>query len=160
VPDEEILTPAFYFMAETLRATALHYECVGLAANQIGWDASVFVLKHPDGIAIFINPEILLRHGDVVGIEGCLSFPGVTENLRAPTFVDVSFKTIDGDDGRIRLGHSEKVDDAVGKLLARAAFHETEHLAGRTWLDRCGDLQRKLLLKRYYKAKFAKTRSS
>ena len=47
---------------------------IGLAANQIGIDASVAVLNVREPI-ILINPEIVSKETEIPYYEGCLSFP-------------------------------------------------------------------------------------
>src|SRR5262249_23291660 len=69
-------------MAETMYAA----PGVGLAATQIGVALQLFVVDiaeegQPSDLRVFINPEILEREDDIVWPEGCLSFPGVTEDV-------------------------------------------------------------------------------
>ena len=53
-------------------------ECpngVGLAANQIGIDARVCLIRVKESI-LLVNPEIVFETGETSFEEGCLSFPG------------------------------------------------------------------------------------
>ena len=77
-------------MAETMYAAP---GC-GLAAPQIGVSLRVFVVDcaaedEPSDLRVFINPEILEKDGQVVWNEGCLSFPGVTEEIKRAERVKV-----------------------------------------------------------------------
>jgi len=70
-------------MAETMYAA----PGVGLAANQVGVLLRVFVIDianddEPSDLKVFINPEITETTGTQTWEEGCLSFPGVTEEIR------------------------------------------------------------------------------
>jgi peptide deformylase len=152
VADDVITSDEFYGRCSQLASAMMRVRGLGLAAVQIGWDAAVFVLCQDQEIApgdlrqgagVYVNPSIIVEHAGVVEDEGCLSFPGVTEKLHAPGQLVLSFTTLNGDTDRQHL---------VG-WKARAAYHETHHLAGKTMLDRMGVLQRKLFLKRYAKAK-------
>src|SRR5580693_1369773 len=74
-------------MAETMYAA----PGVGLAATQIGEAHQIFVIDiaeadQPSDLRVFINPEIIESKDEVTWTEGCLSFPGVTEEVdRAAT---------------------------------------------------------------------------
>ncbi len=70
-------------MAETMYAA----PGVGLAATQIGEPVRVFVIDiatgedDPSELRVFVNPEIVERRGEQTWEEGCLSFPGVHEDV-------------------------------------------------------------------------------
>src|SRR5690606_3248898 len=69
-------------MAETMYAA----PGVGLAANQIGVLKRIFVIDiagddEPSDLRVFINPEILDATGTQMYQEGCLSFPGGSEEI-------------------------------------------------------------------------------
>src|SRR6476660_9057239 len=77
-------------MAETMYAA----PGVGLAATQIGVMLRVFVIdiageEEPSDLRAFINPEILDVTGTQTWEEGCLSFPGVIEEIRRAERVKV-----------------------------------------------------------------------
>jgi peptide deformylase len=60
---------------------------VGLAAPQVGISKRFFVMdtRDEDGNKIpmvFINPQIIHVEGEQVGDEGCLSFPGLFQQIR------------------------------------------------------------------------------
>jgi len=61
--------------AELLQILNKRKDGIGLAANQVGIDASVAVLNIREPI-ILINPEIISRTTEIPYYEGCLSFPG------------------------------------------------------------------------------------
>src|SRR5208282_3379930 len=61
-------------------------EGVGLAAPQVGVSKRLAVIdlsmgKEPKDKLVVINPEIISREGKVYEMEGCLSFPGITEKV-------------------------------------------------------------------------------
>jgi peptide deformylase len=69
-------------MAETMYAA----PGVGLAANQVGVLKQVVVIdvSYTDGnpnLLVLINPEILHKSGKCISEEGCLSLPGVNEEV-------------------------------------------------------------------------------
>ena len=66
-------------MSRILKENMMHYEGVGLSANQIGIGERVFIMmlnmETEETITCF-NPRIIKRYDDNVWCEeGCLSFP-------------------------------------------------------------------------------------
>jgi peptide deformylase len=131
-------------MAETMYAA----PGVGLAANQIGVMLRVFVIDiaaedEPSDLKVFINPEITSVTGTQTWEEGCLSFPGVTEEIRRAERVTV--KALDRDGKAFEL-------EADG-LLAVAIQHENDHLNGVVMLDKLSAVKRRLLGRKLARAK-------
>jgi len=73
-----------------------------------------------------MNPEITPVTGNVVGPEGCLSFPEMYGDVSRPDVVDV--KALDKD--------AKPISFRCGGLLSRAIQHETDHLHGILFIDR------------------------
>ena len=113
---------------------------VGLAATQIGEALQLFVIDiadqdQPSDLRIFINPEILEEEETVVWNEGCLSFPGVTEEIERAARVRV--RALDREGKAFEL-------EAEG-LLAVAIQHELDHLKGVLMIDHVGPLKRRII---------------
>lgn len=116
---------------------------VGLAANQIGVDARVFVVDCPDAsgrnvVAHVVNPVLHLPDSRALDVddEGCLSVPGPSAEVGRPDAAYVLGVDVQGDP--IRL-------DGTGRL-ARCLQHETDHLNGLLYVDRLPAKKRKKLL--------------
>ncbi|MEU4162601.1 peptide deformylase [Actinoplanes sp. NPDC026670] len=116
---------------------------VGLAANQIGVDARVFVVDCPDAtgdhvVAHIVNPVLHLPDERELDDdrEGCLSVPGAFGFLSRPAVAHVTGVDITGKPVRI---------DGTG-VLARCLQHETDHLNGLLWVDRLSARRRKQML--------------
>lgn len=123
-------------MAETMYAA----PGVGLAAPQIGVAKRVFVIDiaandEPSDLRVFINPEFLQKQGVVTWEEGCLSFPGIHEELERAETVTVRAQD--------REGKSFELT-ATG-LLAVALQHENDHLDGTLMIDRVSLLKRRMM---------------
>jgi peptide deformylase len=121
-------------MAETMYAA----PGVGLAAPQVGVSLRVFVIDTADEnesskLRAFINPEILERRGTKSWKEGCLSFPGVAEDIKRAEYVRVKALSVDGQPFEL---------EADG-LLAVAVQHENDHLDGVLMIDKVGPIQRR-----------------
>jgi len=117
---------------------------VGLAANQIGVDASVFVIDCPDAtgrrvVGHVVNPVLEPPSGRELEVdyEGCLSLPGASCEL--PRLARASVSGLDWSGNAVRL-------EASG-LAARCLQHETDHLAGRLYIDRLPHKARRDILR-------------
>ena len=113
-----------HFVAKTLIENMLHYEGVGLSANQIGMDTRAFAMirdiEYNDVIVCF-NPRIISRSDDCVWCEeGCLSFPDQFINVHRPDKIIVKYEDEDGKDHKISLSG----------FAARVFQHEFDHLNG------------------------------
>jgi peptide deformylase len=122
-------------MAETMYAA----PGVGLAATQIGEALQLFIVdvaeeNAPSELRVFINPEILERTGEISWQEGCLSFPGVQEDVDRAAKVRVRAQGRDGKWFEL---------EAEG-LLAVAIQHEYDHLQGVLMIDHMGPLKKRL----------------
>ena len=122
-------------MAETMYAA----PGVGLAATQIGELIQLFIIdiadnEEPSDLRVFINPEILESTGELTWQEGCLSFPGVTEEIDRAAKVRVRAQDRDGKWFEL---------EAEG-LLAIAIQHEFDHLQGLLMIDHMGPLKKRL----------------
>jgi peptide deformylase len=131
-------------MAETMYASG---GC-GLAATQIGVDLRVFVVDtagedEPSDFRVFVNPEILSGEGSQVWNEGCLSFPGASEEISRAAKVTV--RALD------RQGKPFELE-AEG-LLAVAVQHELDHLNGVLMIDKLNALKRRLMGRKLAKAR-------
>jgi len=123
-------------MRETMHA----YHGVGLAANQVGVLQRVLVVDVPldeerRASYAFVNPEIDRRSGSEDGEEGCLSIPGVYEDVRRARSVRV--RGVD-EQGR-------PIEVVAEGYLARALQHEVDHLDGVLFVDRLSLLKRRFL---------------
>lgn len=123
-------------MAETMYAAT---GC-GLAATQVGVDERIFVIDvaadgEDSNLQVFINPEIVERDGIQTWEEGCLSFPGASEEIRRAERVKV--KALD------QFGKPFELE-ATG-LLAIAIQHENDHLDGVLMIDKLNALKRRLV---------------
>ena len=111
-------------MSRILKENMIHYEGVGLSANQIGINERVFVMildiDTQETITCF-NPKILKYSKDTVVMEeGCLSYPDVYLDVSRPESVVVKYE----DEGK--KVHKLKLEG----LAARVFQHEYDHMEG------------------------------
>lgn len=117
-------------MAETMYAA----PGVGLAATQIDVHLQLFVAdisETHDQLRVFINPEIVASSGEEESEEGCLSVPGVYENVRRADKVTVRALNEKGDPFTL---------EAEG-FLAVCIQHEIDHLKGKVFVEYLSQLK-------------------
>jgi peptide deformylase len=130
-------------MFETLTAS----DGVGLAAPQIGKAIRVVVIdldvlsddmpEYKDFRKAYINPHII-EYDDTKTEsmeEGCLSLPGIHENVVRPTRIHVQY--LDAD--------MQSHDEWVESYLARVMQHEFDHLDATMFIDRLSPLRKQLI---------------
>lgn len=118
-------------MAQTM------YEApgIGLAATQIDVHLRVIVIdlsEKRDRLQVFINPEIVSSGGELsVHEEGCLSVPGIFENVERPGTIAV----------RALNERGEAFSIEAEGLLAVCLQHEIDHLNGRVFVQHLSRLK-------------------
>ncbi|MBI0326908.1 peptide deformylase [Burkholderia plantarii] len=112
-------------MAETMYAA----PGIGLAATQVDVHERVIVIdtsEDKNELRVFINPEIIWSSDDrQIYEEGCLSVPGVYDEVERPDHVRV--RALDAQGQPFEL-------DCEG-LLAVCVQHEMDHLLGRVFVQ-------------------------
>ncbi len=111
-------------MAETMYAA----PGVGLAATQVDVHQRIIVIdvsEMHDALLVLINPKLVASSGSCVREEGCLSVPGIYEDVRRAERITVS--ALDENGVPFSL-------DAEG-LLAVCIQHEMDHLLGKVFVE-------------------------
>jgi len=111
-------------MSRILKENMIHYEGVGLSANQIGISERVFVMiihMETEEIITCFNPRIIKRYKDCGWFEeGCLSYPDEIINVNRPNRIIVKYEDEDKKEHKIKLDG----------FAARVFQHEYDHLEG------------------------------
>lgn len=141
-PDYPELKKLVADMFETMYAS----EGVGLAAPQIGRnirlvviDSDVLADTYPECAGrkfTLVNPEIEILDGEkVTRPEGCLSLPGLSENV--PRVEHIRLRWLDED----MLPHEEELSG----FLSRIVQHECDHLEGQLYIDHISPIRKQLI---------------
>jgi peptide deformylase len=136
-------------MYDTMRAR----NGVGLAAIQIGVDIRALIINIPledaegehdqprENTLEMINPVILEQDGHEKFQEGCLSVPGIYEDIERAKYVKVAYFDRNGKE------HIIEDDD----FLAIAMQHEIDHLDGKVFIEKLSYTKRKKFEKEWKK---------
>ena len=140
LPVQEITDVERNLAADMLTTMYASSIGVGLAAPQVGVLKRLIVIDldrdTPEGSPLVLfNPTIQTLAGETIEEEGCLSFPGITADVKRAARAVVTAQDIDGEPVRI------EAED----LLARALQHEIDHLDGILFIDYVRGLKRQLL---------------
>ncbi|MEI6080535.1 MAG: peptide deformylase [bacterium] len=146
-------------LIEEMRVTMYEANGVGLAAPQVGVSKRLFTIdveqkvekddegevvsRTPGKFLVFINPEITEKQGSVVYEEGCLSVPGVYEDVKRAEIVTVEYYD----------ENLEKKKMTADGFLAVAIQHEYDHLEGKLFIDRLPVVKRTIVKNRILKGK-------
>jgi peptide deformylase len=140
----EELVSSIKKMADTMYGS----NGIGLAAPQVGINKRMFIIdveqnveKDKDGevisvkpgrLLVFINPKIIDKQGEIRYEEGCLSVPGVYEEVVRAKNITVEFYD----------ENFQKKQISTDGLLAIAIQHENDHLDGMLFIDRLPPVKR------------------
>jgi peptide deformylase len=140
--------------------TMYHAPGIGLAAPQVGVSIRLFVLDIwferekvtlADGTEehrlsdfqpmAIINPVFKNKTGEVINEEGCLSVPGIYEDVKRAEFVTLEYQDMFGNH------HTLEADE----LLSVCLQHENDHLDGIVFIERLSFFKKQLLEKKFLK---------
>jgi peptide deformylase len=117
---------------------------IGLAATQVDVHKRVIVIdvsEEKNQPLVFINPELIEKHGNEEMDEGCLSVPGIYEAVQRADRVKV----------RALDRNGEFFELEADGLLAVCIQHEMDHLEGKLFVDYLSSLKRDRIQKKLEK---------
>ena len=141
----EVFNGALHDLLDDLYETMCVKNGVGLAAIQVGVDQRVLIINVPleveegehdqpkENTLEMVNPVIVEKDGNEKYQEGCLSIPGVYEDVERAKHVKVEYFDRDGNKHSIE-------DDG---FLAVAMQHEIDHLDGKVFIEKLSYIKRK-----------------
>ena len=127
-------------MADTMYAA----PGVGLAATQVDVHKQIIVIdvsEAHDNLLVLVNPEILERRGTSELEEGCLSVPGIYEQISRAKWIRVAALDRDG----------ERFEIEADGLLSVCIQHEMDHLQGIVFVEYLSRLKQMRILSKLRK---------
>jgi peptide deformylase len=150
-------------LVKNMLYTMYHAPGIGLAAPQVGQSIRLFVLdvdyereiitnasgKEEARLSgfkpmVFINPVISGTSGTTTYEEGCLSVPGIYEEVKRFEAIQIKYQDLKGEFHEL----------AASDMLAICIQHENDHLDGMVFIERLSNLK-----KNFYKKKILKEKS-
>jgi peptide deformylase len=131
-------------LVEDLLETMYAAPGIGLAATQVDVHQRVIVLDTSDEHnqpLVLINPQILAREGEASTEEGCLSVPGIFDEVKRAAKIRV----------RAHDRNGEQFERDYDDILAVCIQHEMDHLDGKLFVDYLSDLKRERIRKKLEK---------
>jgi len=139
--------PGLQELIENMKETMYHTQGIGIAAPQVGVNARIVYIdvdvlaedfpELKDCRMVLINPEVTVdeKAPMVSREEGCLSVPGIHENVQRPEkihlhWVDEQF---------------QEHDEDIEGYLARVVQHECDHLDQTLFIDRISPIRKQLI---------------
>ncbi len=119
---------------------------IGLAATQVNIQQQIIVMDVSDDKSVplcLINPQIITKDGEEEMQEGCLSVPGIFENVQRAE--NITVRALDQQGLEFTL-------EADG-LLAVCIQHEIDHLDGKLFVDYLSPLKKQRIKKKMLKLK-------
>jgi len=133
----------FLELVKEMTKIMIREDGIGLAAPQIGLSIQLLVVdispledSEFDGPMAFVNPDILATEGSTTIEEGCLSVPGVREDVTRPKRIQLHYQDETGRE------HTAWFDG----WMARVLQHEIDHLNGILFVDYLSPLKRQMLI--------------
>lgn len=109
------------------------FDGTGLAANQVGIDARIFVADIGEGPFAVINPQIIeMSVKETVLEEACLSFPGIHVKVSRPDAIRVKYLN----------ERNETVEAELNGFPAKVFQHEIDHLNGLAIIDHASKVEK------------------
>jgi len=139
-------------LLEDMYDTMFSKKGVGLAAIQIGVAKRVLIINLPDEndddalplkseTLEIINPVFIKKEGSCKHQEGCLSIPGIYEDIIRAEHIIVEYQN--------RYGEKKTIEN--NDFLAIAIQHEIDHLDGKVFIEKLSFIKRKKFEKEWKK---------
>ena len=148
--ENAVVTPDFeglHELIENMKETMYHTNGIGIAAPQVGVNARIVYID-VDVLAedfpelkgvnmVLINPEITIDETSesVSREEGCLSVPGIHENVQRIEKIHLHWQD----------EQFNEHDQDIEGYLARVVQHECDHLEKTLFVDRISPIRKQLI---------------
>ena len=149
----EVFDESLHALLDDMYETMVARNGVGLAAVQIAVPLRVLIINVPieseeedndqpqENTLEMINPVIVDKSGSILYQEGCLSVPGVYEDIERFAYAKVNYFD--------RHGNAQTIENDA--FLAIAIQHEIDHLEGKVFVEKLSYIKRKKFEKEWKK---------
>jgi peptide deformylase len=135
-------------LVEDMEETAKAHNAEGLAATQVDVNQNVLIIRDHSTedlrYRVFLNSSYTSTSKDMIfANEGCLSFPGVDARIQRFVNIEVRYQNEAG----------AWTTEALSGFSAVAFQHEHDHIIGKTFVDRAGAMEKRMLMKKIARVK-------
>ena len=138
-------------LTKDMLETMYEGDGIGLAATQVDVHKRIIVIdisNDKNDPLILINPKInkVINQENKSYSEGCLSVPGIFEELERPSAVEIKALGVDGKEFTL----------IAEDILSVVIQHEMDHLEGKMMVDFLSNLKREMIRKKMVKLRASK----
>ena len=135
-------------LSEDMIETMYEGSGIGLAATQVNVHKRIIVVdisEEKNSPLILVNPTLkkIINPEKKSYSEGCLSVPGIYEELLRPSSVEINAYDVNGNE----------VNIVTEGLLSVVIQHEMDHLDGKMMVDFISNIKREMIRKKLLKSK-------
>ena len=139
--------PNLHELIENMKETMYHTQGIGIAAPQVGVNARIVYIdvdvlaedfpELKDVRMVLINPKIEVDENasPVTREEGCLSVPGIHENVQRIEKIHLTWQD----------EQFEQHEKDIEGYLARVVQHECDHLEKTLFVDRISPIRKQII---------------
>ena len=128
-------------LVNNIAETMYNAKGVGISAPQVGVFEQIVIVdvgeRGAEHLKVLINPTVIHSTGKSIFKEGCLSVPGVYEQVERAAVIRVWYWNLFG----------ERLEQVYDGFLATVLQHEIDHLSGVLFIDKLSRLKRTMALK-------------
>jgi peptide deformylase len=146
-------TPELKKLADDMAQTMYEAPGIGLAATQVDRHIRMVVIdvsEERNDLRTFVNPVIVSKAGKTKGEEGCLSVPGIYDDVERAETVTVRAQDVYG----------KPFELVADGLLAVCIQHELDHLEGKVFVQYLSPLKQTRVKSKLAKAKREREKKS
>ncbi len=139
-------TPDLKKLADDMAETMYKAPGIGLAATQVNVHKRLVVIditEERNDLHVFVNPVITQKEGEAYGEEGCLSVPGIYDDIKRAERITVKAFDVSGKPFELK----------ADGLLAVCIQHELDHLEGKVFVEYLSALKQTRVKSKLGKAK-------
>ena len=138
-------------LTQDMLETMYEGDGIGLAATQVDVHKRIIVIdisNEKNDPIVLINPKITKVINEEIKSysEGCLSVPGIFEELERPSAVEIKALDVDGKEFTL----------VAEDILSVVIQHEMDHLEGKMMVDYLSNLKREMIRKKMIKQRVSK----
>jgi peptide deformylase len=141
-------------MAIDMAETMYDAPGIGLAATQVNFHERIIVIdvtNERNDLIVLVNPKMKKNSIELkIHQEGCLSVPGVYEEVERPDLIEITYQNLFGKECNLK----------ADGILSVCIQHEMDHLLGKVFVDYLSRLKQDRIKKKIIKGKYLNSKET